>query len=335
MLAAFATTIFFSVSAVCAHRTTRQLGGVTANFYRILLATALLGLWGHTFGTGFSGKAWPYFFVSGLVGFGLGDLALYQALPRLGSRLSVLLIQCLPVPLAAATEWLWLGTRLTVTEMVSGGVILAGVAWALTPGEHLNLTRRDLQEGIFFGVLAALGQGGGALLSRKAAAVALAAGQQPPDGLTAAYQRIWGGLLVAALVWGLVWWHRKRSRLIGKVKSPSIVSEDSLPIDLSASEFASPPALREETETDSRVSQPRIWPWVLANALAGPALGVGCYQRALMQQGTGVVLPIVALTPIVIIPFALWIEGERPTGRSLLGGIIAVAGAVAMATAAR
>lgn len=303
MLAAFLTTILFSISAVCAHRTARSLGGVTANFYRIVVATVLLGLWAHTRGSGFAGHSLFYLFLSGLVGFGVGDLALYQALPRLGARLSVLLIQCLPVPLAALTEWCWLGTPLSGREIGSGLVILAGVALALAPGKHLNMTRRNLVVGSIYGVIAALGQGGGAVLSRKAAAVALAAGEQPPDGLTAAYQRIWGGVIVATLFWLVVTWRRS----------------------------AVPPA---PSVPESRPGGP-VWPWVVANALAGPALGVGCYQWALMQKSTGVVLSIVSLTPIVIIPFARLVEGEKPTRRSLVGGVIAVAGAIVMALATR
>ena len=70
---------------------------------------------------------------------------------------------------------------------------------------------------------------------------------------------------------------------------------------------------------------------MLANGLSGPALGVSCYQWALKTTPTGVVLPIVALTPLVIVPFSHYIEGERPTWRSLSGGVLAVLGAVALA----
>jgi drug/metabolite transporter (DMT)-like permease len=42
------------------------------------------------------------------------------------------------------------------------------------------------------------------------------------------------------------------------------------------------------------------------------------------------VLPIVALTPIVVIPLARILERERPRKRSLLGGAIAVTGAIAL-----
>ena len=120
------------------------------------------------------------------------------------------------------------------------------------------------------------------------------------DGLTAAYQRILAGLAVALVFWlGLKF---RRSGLNGR----TFISQFSLP----------PAGLR---------------PWILANALAGPALGVGCYQWALMTEKSGVVLPIVALTPLVIIPFSRFVEGERPTRRSLMGGVIAVAGVFILA----
>jgi len=53
-------------------------------------------------------------------------------------------------------------------------------------------------------------------------------------------------------------------------------------------------------------------------------------QWALKTNTTGIVLPVIAITPIVIIPFARYMEGERPTIRSLIGGGIAVAGVVGL-----
>ena len=296
MLPAFLTTILFSLSAVCAQRTSKALGGVEANFWRVLLATALLALWAHTFGHGLAGKAFPMFLLSGLLGFGLGDIALYQALPRLGSRLSILIVHCLAAPFAAATEWLWLGTKMTALEMGGAALILGGVALALAPGKHLEIPRRVFWIGVAYGVVAAVGQGMGAVFSGHASRTDAVAGT-PVDGLTAAYQRILAGLAVAAVFWLAVRWRQSG----GAQKTfQSLVSF--------------PPA--------------KVRPWIIANALSGPALGVGCYQWALMQEKTGVVLPIIALTPLVIIPFSRFVEGERPRKRSLAGGVVAVAGVV-------
>src|ERR1039457_413017 len=70
--------------------------------------------------------------------------------------------------------------------------------------------------------------------------------------------------------------------------------------------------------------------WTLANGLAGPVAGVGCYQWALATTPSGVVLPIAATTPLVSIPIAFWLEGDRPTRRSIVGGVIAVAGCIVL-----
>lgn len=306
MLAAFLTTILFSISAVCGNRTAKLLGGTEANFARLCVAAILLAIYGHTLGGGLAGSAFWIFFVSGCIGFGIGDMALFQALPRLGSRLSVLLTLCLSSPLAALIEWRWLQTQLSMAEIVCALVILAGVVVALAPGGHVHIARHDLWWGLSFGLLASFCQALGAVLSRKGFALAQAAGENI-DGITAAYQRILGGVLLGAAVFAVVKYNLRSAR-------PGPL-----------------PGQGEEGVEHQASPWRRAWPLVLLNGLAGPALGVSCYQWALKTMPTGVVLPIVALTPIVIIPFSFYLEGERPGKRSLLGGAMAVAGAAALA----
>jgi drug/metabolite transporter (DMT)-like permease len=293
MLPALITTLLFSLSAVAGSRLSRLVGGFEANFWRISLATMLLGLWAHTAGQGFAGQSLHYFLVSGLIGFGIGDLALYQAFPRIGSRLCMVLVHCLAAPMAAAIEWKWLGTVLSPFQMACSAMTLAGVALALAPSEHLHIPRRRLAAGVACGVVAAVGQAVSSVISRKAFAVAAATGLAI-DGTTAAYQRIWGGLVVALGAY-LIYLARSGGTL--------------------------PPF-------GQRFRPARKW--LLMNGFAGPALGVSCYQWALSIAPTGIVMPIVALTPLVIIPFSQRLEGERPTRRSLLGGAIAVLGVVGL-----
>jgi len=306
MLPALLATVLFSLSVIFATRTTRILGGATANFYRLLVSTVLLAAWSHVFGGGLRGGAFGWFFLSGCIGFGMGDLALYQALPRLGPRLTSLMVHCLAAPFAAVAEWLWMRTGLTAAQIVFGVVILVGVIIALAPEAHLRLTRRMLIQGIVLGVVAAVGQGLGAVVSRKAYAVAADAGGTI-DGLTAAYQRILGGLIFAALpsVWLMM-----RTRT-----TPPTA--------------ASPASGTPQTRDNLR----RVWWWILLNSLAGPTLGVGCYQWGLQQSPSGVVLPIVATTPLVVVPFAYFLDGDRPGKRSLVGGVVAVAGVIGLTLA--
>lgn len=303
MFAAFLATLLFTISVTCGHRTAKLIGGVEANFWRLALATLMLGIWAYTGGSGLSGDAFSIFLISGLVGIGVGDAGLFQALPRLGSRLSLLLLQCLTAPLAAVVEWLWLGTTLGVPQVLCMLVILAGVGVALAPGEHLTIPRRALVAGVIFAVIGATGNGLGAVISRKAYAVAHASGQTI-DGGTAAFQRIIGGLLVAAVL--LLVAKRQFVRL--------------------------PESAGDVFDTTSaRDKWRRIWPWVVMNSLAGQTLGVSCMQWALESTPTGIVMSIVALTPLTVIPFARVFEQEKITARSLAGGALAVVGVIGLA----
>ncbi len=298
MLAAFLTTILFSMSGVTAMRSTRYLPSLEANFWRLCVATVLLAGFAHTWGSGLQGPALGWFLVSGLVGFGVGDIALYLAYPKLGSRLVVLVVHCVAAPLAAAVEWGWLGVPMAPREMLASLLILGGVATALYPGKASSVLQRGagFRLGIAAALVAATGQALGAVLSRHAIELNLREGLCI-DGLTAAYQRILAGIVLGGLTYA---WSLWRDREGERPPPPTRL----------------PGGLRKAA------------PWIAFNALMGPALGVGCFQWALSQRGTGVVLPIVALTPLVIVPFSMRMEGERPTPRSLIGGVVAVTGAV-------
>jgi drug/metabolite transporter (DMT)-like permease len=298
MLAAFLTTICFSISVVCATRSAKLLGGTEANFWRLAVATLLLGIWAHCFGQGLSGDSFPLFLFSGIIGVG-ADVFLFQALPRIGSRLSLLIIQCFSALSAAAVEWLWMGTKLTAWQIAACATILTGVALALAPGKHLNATRQMLLAGIGFGLLAAFGNGMGAVLSRKAYAIAAAA-HQNIDGATGGYQRLIGGLFVGAICL-LVVRRREVTAQFTDAQAPKMPNAE---------------------------KWRRSWPWVLANGFVGQTLGVTCYQWALKTTPTGLVLAVVATTPLVVIPFSFVIEGEKIQARSVIGGMVAVAGVI-------
>jgi drug/metabolite transporter (DMT)-like permease len=288
---AFATALLFAISSVSGRRGVHYIGPARTNLFRQIGAVVFLGTYAHTFGGGLRGPAIPWFLFSGLVGYGIGDTAIYNALPLLGSRLTSLMTQCLAAPLAALIEWAWHGTILGLTQTLACLLILGGVALALAPSHGTAPAGRLPAKGILFGFLSAVGQAGGAVLSRHGSKISALAGV-PVDGITVAYQRLWPGLVVAVL-WYLL--HR-----------------------------ATAPTARPAPERKAAFRS--AWPWVLLNAVAGPTLGVSCYQRALQLQPTAIVLPIVALSPLFVVPFAWLVEKERPSLRSFLGGVLAVGG---------
>jgi drug/metabolite transporter (DMT)-like permease len=153
--------------------------------------------------------------------------------------------------------------------------------------------------GVAFGCLAAVGQASGAVLSRKGFSECARAGFHL-DALTATYQRIWPGVIVAAIVFVLI-------RVFRRPFSKSRLRD--LP----------------------REKVPVAVAWVLGNALSGAVIGVACYQWALATTPSGVVLAIVAATPIAVMPLAWLMERDRPSRRCILGAVIAVAGVAGLA----
>jgi drug/metabolite transporter (DMT)-like permease len=300
---AFLTALFFAGNAVCARRAALHYGATTGNFLRLLLAAALLGVWAHAAGPGVGGGALAWFLLSGAVGFGLGGLTMFHALPRLGSNLAMLIVQCGSAVAAALVEWLWLGTRLSAAQAALAALTLGGVSIGLiSPIGHMGARRAPsgFAWGVVLAAVSAVAQGGGAVLSRKAFAVLHARGFFM-DGATSAYQRVLGGLAVGTLALLIVrFWPAADQR----------AAPESVP----APAAALPP-----------------WTWVFLNTLLGPVLGVTCYQWALRATPAGIVLPIVATAPLLTVPIARALERSRPTPRYWLGAVLAVAGAAGLA----
>jgi drug/metabolite transporter (DMT)-like permease len=295
MIGALGTTLFFAFNAIFANRSAGLLGSNRANLFRLVVATLILGGWAHFGGSGLRGASLAWFLLSGIAGFGLGGVAMFQALPRTGSALAMLIVQCGSALVAASVEWAWLGTRLSLPQLGFGLVILLGVTAGLLPRSLPGTPRPVLRAGAAWAALSAAGQGLGAVLSRKAFQVA-AAVHEHPDAATTAYQRALGGLAVAALV--VVCAHYLR----GPATAPR------------------PPA----------APKGRAWPWVFANALTGPVLGVTCFQWALSTTPAGIVQPIVATAPLLTIPFAMWLEQLRPRPLYYAGAMLAVVGVIGL-----
>lgn len=304
MINAVIATLLFAVSATCGNRSARLVGGMEANFWRLTLAVLLLGVWSLNFGVGISGVAFWVFIVSGIAGIGVGDFGLFQAFPRLGARLTMLLTLCLTAPIGAFMEWVWLGSKLSLAEAGFSMMTISGVVITLWPDRKAALPRGHVLSGVLFALLAAGGGAVGAVLSRRAYELCRLAGE-PVDGPSAAFQRVMGGVVVTGLVFAIL-----RSRQIHHRIEPV------------RAEFAS-----------AREKWKRLWPWVTGNALSGITIGVSFMQRSLETTEAGIVLAIVATTPIAVIPLARIVEGDRITRKAMAGSVVAVTGAVMLAWA--
>jgi drug/metabolite transporter (DMT)-like permease len=148
----------------------------------------------------------------------------------------------------------------------------------------------------------AIGAAIGAVLIRKAFAVAHADGVYPDAGTTG-YQRVLGGILIPTIALLVFKWRSAHTH--GGL-------------------------FQKKTRQVSLEKWRRIWPWVLANALAGQTLGVTCMQWALATTNAAIVTAIIALTPIFLLPMTRIFEGEKIGVRSLVGALIAVGGVIGL-----
>lgn len=294
MIPALLTTLLFAGTAVCATQAALRLGGIAANAARLAVALGLLGFWAHACGGGLGGGAVGAFMLAGAVGFGLGGLCMFQALPRIGSTLGLLVVESAAAFSSGLLAWAFLGAALSGREILLCLLILGGVVLAFAPYRLPGAPRRVLLTGALFAALAALGQGVSWTLT-KAAFNQVAAAGGDLGALTAAYQRLLGGFAVAmiAFVWLVI---RRRG-------------------------------LPENPRTALR---PAI-PWVIANALAGPVFGVACMLWAIRQVGNpGVVQSIVATATLVSIPLSRKLEERRFGLPYVSGATISLLGIAAL-----
>jgi drug/metabolite transporter (DMT)-like permease len=290
------TALFFGITPVCAGRAIRLIGVLRANLYRLLVALVALGLWAFTLGDGFSGP-FGWFFAAGAIGFGLGGMAMFQALPRLGAPLASLIVESGAAVSAAILAWFWLNDSLTIVEIVFCTTVLCGVSVGLLPYIRRDQHRNGARGGVPWIILAAVSQGFSLTLTRRAILGMKEVGETVHLP-TAAFQRLVGGACIACLVLMLL----RRRRPHTERAEPAI----------------SPHYEKGITR--------RPWFWVGLNALFGPILGVTCMVWALESLRPGVAQTVAATAPMISVPFARWLEGHRPPLLYYCGGIVAIAG---------
>ncbi len=303
MFPAFLAAILFSISGICGHRAAKRIGGIEANFWRLTLSALFLAPVSYWAGVGLNSPSFFWFLLSGVVGIGIGDVAYFLALPKLGPRLSLLLIECLSAPVAAIIEWLWMGTLLRPAQILFGSLILVGVGFALSPGKEASAPKLRRYSGVTMCTISALAAGVSAVLSRKAFAIDASLGGNI-SALNAGFQRVLGGLFLAGVCLLLA----KRREFRVQSRAP-----------------------RDLVHEVAKKKWRSVWYWVVMNSLAGQTIGVTFMQWGLRIAPGGIVLAVIALTPILIIPLTVWVDGERPTATSILGSIVAVAGVIGLA----
>ncbi len=305
MLPAFFTAICFALAAVSAQQSTSLIGALRANFFRLFVAVLILGLLALLSWRGMPTALLWEFALAGGIGFGLGGYCMMQALKRLGSPQSLLMVESCTAIIAGGLAWVALDDILTIPQILSCAIILCGVLFAGSSWIKEETTSRKAPlQGYLYAAAAAMFQAMSLVLSRHAFLVAadLDAGI---DKFNAAFIRLVGGLLIALLL----------------ISFSSFRTKSQLSFKWS---YFSQLVFRNR----SLKQQPLIW--VLANALFGPVLGVTCWLWAVSLLNPGIVQSIAATAPLISIPISRKLESHPLGSRFFIGAPIAILGITAL-----
>ncbi len=170
--AALTTAIFWTLTAICFESAGKKVGSLAVNFIRLIIAFVLLAIF--TFFTRgmllpFDATAanWTWLLISGMIGFVIGDLFLFQAYVEIGSRISLLIMSAVP-PITAITGYFLMGERITLLASVGMLVTIIGIAIVIlsrnTGNNKIKLAHPI--KGLTYAFIGALGQAFGLVFSK-------------------------------------------------------------------------------------------------------------------------------------------------------------------------
>jgi drug/metabolite transporter (DMT)-like permease len=286
-LAALATAVLWTLSAVAWTSAGKHIGALAVSFLRLLLAVAMLVAYGYLrrglpWPSDAGLRTWELLGLSGFLGFFASDLCLFKAFLVIGPRLSLLLVTSLTPPLVALMSWMWRGGGLGPRAWLAMAITLAGVLWVVLEqpggGEHPH-SRKALRYGLFLAFVAILAQAAGTVLAKD--------GIADYDPAASALIRILGALIGYFLL----------ITMLGRWR-PMLAA--------------------------SRQRKPMLI--LLGGAVVGPVVGVSMFMLALQNCHAGIVATILATIPVMILPFSAYLYGERVSVRAIGGALVAAAG---------
>lgn len=193
-VAALAAALLWALATLLFGQLGKSLLPLGLNLAKGAIALLLLALTLLILGrppAGLEGWVLVLLLASGGVGIGLGDTVYFAAINHLGAR-RALLMETLAPALAALLAAVGLGEVLSWSAYLGMALTLAGVGWVISQRlpPTAEVTPSPGYRGILYGVLAALGQASGAVLSRAALA------DTSVDPLWSSLLRLVGGVLL-------------------------------------------------------------------------------------------------------------------------------------------
>lgn len=206
-LAALLTAVCWTFTSLAFESAGKRVGSLAVNLIRLVLAFFFLGTFtyfsqGQFFPTGADSHAWLWLSISGLIGFVIGDLLLFQAFVLIGARVSMLIMSLSP-PMTALFGWLILREQLSIAAAIGMMVTIWGIALVILarPQKGKKMQFHYPLKGILLALGGAAGQGLGLVLSKL--------GMRTMDPFVATQIRVITGIAGFAILFTITRnWHK-------------------------------------------------------------------------------------------------------------------------------
>lgn len=171
-IAALATAACWTITAVAFESAGKKVGSLSVNIIRLVIALLLISGF-NLFSRGMilpfdaSGSTWIWLTISGLIGFVIGDLFLFQAYVQVGSRISMLIMSTVP-PITAIAGFVLMGERITLLGLAGMLITISGIALVIltksSTDKKIEFTHPI--KGLIYAFIGALGQAFGLVFSK-------------------------------------------------------------------------------------------------------------------------------------------------------------------------
>ncbi len=169
---ALITAVFWTITAICFELAGRKIGSLSVNYIRLIIGFVLISLF-TTFSRGMilpldaTKEAWIWLSISGIIGFVIGDLFLFQAYLEIGSRISMLIMALVP-PITALLGFVTMREMISLSDFAGMFITISGIFVVVLvknpEGNNFRLSRSV--KGIAYAFVGALGQSFGLIFSK-------------------------------------------------------------------------------------------------------------------------------------------------------------------------
>jgi len=171
-MAALSAALCWTITAVAFESAGKKVGSISVNLIRLVFAFILISIF-NFFSRGMllpldaSNSAWLWLTISGIIGFVIGDLFLFQAYVEVGARISMLIMSTVP-PITAITGFILMGEKITPLGLAGMLITIGGIAIVvLTKNPDDKKVRLSHPiKGLIFAFIGALGQAFGLVFSK-------------------------------------------------------------------------------------------------------------------------------------------------------------------------